>query len=169
MDLLRGDVPYLKLGEATASLPKDSLLIDSHFSRRQIQDIYKGTLLSVNEPNIGRDAITRGIDTFIKNKKDVFIASPALTDPYGLYAGPYLHALTLSYAKPAELQSVIGKYTLVPYKIVNADDGIIIYKVVSTKKHSPPQIKSLKDHYRRLDYYDPLWWVYKFVFSKFLG
>jgi hypothetical protein len=169
VNLLRGDVPYIKLAEATAALPKDSLLIDSHFSRRQIQDVYKGVLFSVNEPNTGRDTITGKIDQYLKNKKDVYIVSPALTDPYGLYAGPYLHALTLSYAKPAEMQSVIGNYTLVPYKVVSADDAIVIYKIVSKSKHSPPIVKSLKDHYRRIDYYDPLWWIYKFVFNKILG
>lgn len=166
MNLLRGEIPYLQLADVAATLPKDSLLIESHFSRRQVQDTYKGKLLSINEPNIMKQQIQKDIDTYLKNKKDVYISSAALTDPYGLYSGPYLHPITLSYAKPPELFSPINEYTLKEYKVIDRDDNLIMYKIISHKKSPYPEMKNLKYSHRRLDYYDPLLWIYKFVFGS---
>jgi hypothetical protein len=112
--------------------------------------------LAVNDPLASKEIIRKEIDTYLSNYKPVFITSGALSEPYGLYSGPYLHNITLSYAKPFELETVITKYTLTIYKTINADDNLILYQIVSAKPSSYPSIKFLKNSVRRLDYYDPI-------------
>lgn len=163
LTLLRGDIPYLKLAEYTTTLPSNSLLIESHFSRPQVQDRFSGKLLGVNEPQSSIQVIENAVDEYLSQGKRVFVSSAALTDPYGLYTGPYMHTLSLSYAKPSELHALLQNYTLVKHKVINEDDGIVMYTIVSTEPHPYPEIKSLYNHYRRIDNTDPLWKLYQLL------
>lgn len=163
VNLLRQPIPYLEEAKYVKQLPKDSLLIESHFSRPQVQQTFKGELVAINEHFWTNDSINKKINLYLTHKKPVFISSAALTDPYGLYTGPYLHFLSLSYTNNPTIKPVIEKYTLKEYKIVNSDDNLIVYRVISRKKSPYPQNKSLKESSRRIDYYDPLWRITNFV------
>ncbi len=159
LSLLKKDVPYIIEANFAKSLPKDSMLIESHFARPQVEKAYRGQLFSVNEPGSDKENLKREINKYLANKKPVFISSAALSEPYGLYSGPYLHNITLSYAKPFEMEGVIKNYTLVPHKTLSAEDNLLIYKIISTKPSAYPQIKNMKNSYRRIDYHDPIWKV----------
>ena len=162
LNLLNKEVPYIKLAEFTRTLPKASLLVESHFSRPQVEKRYQGKLISVNG-GLGSSTIIQEINTYLKNEKPVFISSHALSDPYGLYSGPYLHSLSLSYRNPPELASYLKGYSVSEVKIISSDDNLIIYKITSNENATYPKINYLYNSYRRLDYYDPLWKLYKFI------
>lgn len=166
LNLLKKEIPYIREANFAKSLPKDSLFLESHFARPQIQKTYREELISVNEPgSLNQDAIAKKINSYLENNKKVFVSSSALSEPYGLYSGPYLHYLSLSYLKSFELESLMKKYTLITYKVLDSKDNLLIYEIISTKKSSYPTIKSMKDSYRRIDYYDPFWRIYKLFFS----
>lgn len=167
LNLLKKEIPYIKEAEYTKTLPKDNLLLESHFARPQIEGTFKGKIISVNEPGLGRDVIAKEINKSLVLNKPVFVTSAAISEPYGLYSGPYLHSLTLSYAKPFELTTVINKYTLKTFKVLNKEDNLIIYRVVSAKRSSYPKVKNMKYSYRRIGYYDPFWQLTAFIERKF--
>lgn len=157
LDLLKQPIPYLTEAEYVKSLPKDSLLLESHFARPQVQEIKMIKIIFVNEPGFDKKLVTKTINKYLAARRPVFISSAALSEPYGLYSGPYVHNITLSYTKPFELEPVMSHYTLKIYKEICRKDNLIIYQLVSNKPSSYPHIPSLKYSYRRLDYYDPLW------------
>lgn len=159
LHLLRQPIPYLQEAAFAQSLPKDSLFIESHFARPQVQEIQSLDFFFVNEPGFDKNTLPKKIHNALLEKRDVFISSAALSEPYGLYSGPYVHNITLSYAKPFALKEVIEQYTLKQYKIINEKDNLLIYKVVAAKPSPYPPIILLKNSHRRLDYYDPLWKV----------
>jgi hypothetical protein len=157
LNLLRQPIPYLKEAEFVKSLPKNSLLIESHFARPQVQEVSDLKFFFVNEPGFDKNNLVGEINKSLKTNIEIFISSAALSEPYGLYSGPYLHNITLSYAKPFEMEPVIKQYTLIKYKEINAEDNLIIYKIKSTEPSAYPEVKEMKDSYRRIDYNDPLW------------
>ncbi len=168
ISLLNKPIPYLLEAEAIKSLPQDSLLIETHFAKPQVEKIFKGKLLAVNDPLTNKEMIKKEIDTYLSNyKKPVFISSGALSEPYGLYSGPYLHNITLSYAKPFELEPVIPHYSLEIYKTISEEDNLIIYEITSSQPSLYPSIKMLKDSSRRLDYYDPISRLGSYIYNKF--
>jgi hypothetical protein len=156
LSLVNKPIPYFQQAEFVKSLPKDSLLIETHFAKPQVERTFQGKLLAVNDPLTGRETIQKEIDAYLANKKPIFISSGALSEPYGLYSGPYLHNITLSYTKSFEMEPVITDYSLEIYKIIDADDNLLLYKIVSSEDSPYPNIKRLKDSHRRLDYYDPV-------------
>ena len=162
VSLLKKEIPYIKEANSVKSLSKDSLLIESHFARPQVQDAFPGKLVSVNEPGFSQEYLTKEINLYLTNKHDVFVSSAALSEPYGLYSGPYLHYLTLSYTKPFELETIIKNYTLIKYKELDSKDNLVIYKIISSKKSHYPKVNSMKNSYRRIDFYDPLWRITDF-------
>lgn len=166
--LLKQEIPYLQEAKIVKTLPQDGLLIESHFARPQVDGHYKGQIIFVNEPSFDKTTIYQSIITSLKNKKPVFISSQALTDPYGLYSGPYIHSLTLSYKNEPEIKKIIENFTLQEYKIINKEDNLIIYKIISNKPSTYPSIKSMKYSRRRLDYFDPISQAW-FYFSKRLS
>jgi hypothetical protein len=168
LNLLRKPIPYLEEADYVATLPKDSFLIESHFARPQIQDAYHSKFFSVNEPGDFKEQLSSIIDTYLKKNKPVYISSAALSEPYGLYSGPYLHNVSLSYEYPFLLQPTLRHYTIVQYKIINAQDNLIMYKIISNKKAPYPQVKNMRDSYRRLNYTDPLWQITWWCETTFL-
>ncbi|HSX09755.1 MAG TPA: hypothetical protein VLF93_06385 [Candidatus Saccharimonadales bacterium] len=156
INLLRAPIPYIEESHLSSTLPKDSLLIESHFARPQVEQSYKGKLVVVNENIWTTDQIGKEINTYLAKKESVFISAAALSDPYGLYTGPYLHFLSLSYANSPTLKSLLQNYTVVKYKTIDEESNISIYQIISTKKSSYPTIPNLRNSKRRIDYYDPL-------------
>ena len=89
---IREPIPYLEVAKQINHLQVGGTLIDSHFARPQTEGVYLGKTIYVNEPGWQLDL----------NNPPIFITKSALSDPYGLYSGPYLHSLSLSYKdKPA--------------------------------------------------------------------
>lgn len=153
--LLKQPIPYLEEQKIIQTLPK-GLLIDSHFARPQIQGNYRGELFFVNEPGYEKDKLENIIDKYLINNKPVFITSQALSDPYGLYSGPYLHALSLSYSKKFELEDIISSYSVTKYSSLNYGANIEFFKIIAKNKSKYPNIPRLNYDRRRLDYFDPI-------------
>ena len=107
LTLLKKPIPYLEEAQYVATLPKQSFIIESHFARPQVQKTIKGTPFYVNEPGYDVDTLDKKINTYLAEKKPIFISSAALSEPYGLYSGPYLHNITLSYEFPFLLQAPV--------------------------------------------------------------
>lgn len=168
--LLRKPIPYLQEASYIATLPKNALMIESHFARPQVQETAKSQVIYVNEPGWEKKRIKAKINDYLARKKPIFISSAALSEPYGLYSGPYVHNITLSYEHPFELQPMLIHYTLSTYKIISKKDNLIIYKIISAKKSPYPSVRRLRDSYRRIDYADPFWqmtwWVETTFFQR---
>ena len=163
LHLLKTDIPYIKEAEYAMTLPKDGLLIESHYAHPVMEKCCRIKIVPVNTPGIGNGVIKKEIEKHLKNKKPVFISSSALSDPYGLYMGPYLHPLSLSYRNKPELKSLLQNYTLRIHKIINKKDNLIVYKISSTESGMYPHVPNLRHHYRRMDYYDPIWRFTRFL------
>jgi len=151
--LLKQPVPYLEEQKYIMNLPK-GLLIDTHLARPQIQGYYPGTVYFVNEPSES-DSLEKTIDSGLTSKIPVFITSQALSDPYGLYSGPYLYALSLSYANKFQLKGSLP-YLLNKYAVIDQDANIVIFKIVSKANSKYPDIPNLSANRRRIDYFDPI-------------
>jgi hypothetical protein len=156
LSLLRGDTPYMQQEKFAKTLPEGSLLIESHYAQPVLEHCCAARIIAVNDPAVGNALIKKTIDQYLAEKKPVFVSSAALSDPYGLYMGPYLHPLSLSYTNPFELESLLTNYKWEIYKVVNEKDNVIVYKIIDTGKSQYPRVPNLNDHYRRLDYYDPI-------------
>lgn len=155
LSLLKQPIPYLEEQKFVKSLPK-GLLIESHFARPQVEGHYSGKTLFVNEPGWNKKELEKIIDTYLITKQPVFITSQALTDPYGLYSGPFLHPLSLSYARKFELDDLIPLYSIKKYSIVDKHAGLTIYKIISKEKSKYPDIPKLNYNRHRIDYFDPI-------------
>lgn len=154
--LINNNIPYLQLSKSAETLPKNGLYIESHFARPQVDYKYKGDIIFADEPGFDKEKLKSSIHNMLENKKPVFVSSQALSEPYGLYSGPYLHVLSLSYKKEFVLKPIIEQFTLKEFKEINRKDNLLIYQVVSDEPSFYPKVKNLKNHRRRIDYFDPL-------------
>lgn len=153
--LLKQPMPYLTEQKYIQTLPK-GLLIESHFARPQVEGYYSGKIIFVNQPGWNKKELEKTIDNYLNNKKPIFITSQALSDPYGLYSGPFLLPLSLSYAKKFELESVMSSYSTKKYETINENAGLIIYEIISKEKSQYPNIPILKYNRRQINYFDPI-------------
>ncbi len=158
--LLKKEIPYLQVAKTVKELPAHGLLVESHFARPQVDNKYKGETIFVDEPGFDKEKIKNVIKDMLKNKKPVFVSSQALSEPYGLYSGPYLHALSLSYRNEFVLKPIIEQFTLEKHKVINIDDNLLIYQVLAEGPSQYPNIRNMKEHRRRIDYSDPLLFLY---------
>lgn len=162
--LLKSPSPYLEERKIISPLPA-GFLISGNFERPQIHGLYKGENVFLNEPEGDRYFLEKKIDKYLSDKKTVFISSQALSDPYGLYTGPYLHVLSLSYAHNFTLSDVISKYKLIKYSSIDKEKTIAIYRILKKEPSLYPQIKKLDYSRRRVDYYDPIFQLWKLANS----
>lgn len=149
VNLLNRPIPYLETAKLIKDLPAGGLLIDSHFARPQTAGVYAGKTIYVNEPGWN-----------FETNKLMFVTSAALSDPYGLYSGPYLHSLSLSYKDPPTLKQYLGNQK---FKKINDQ----IYQVVDSGLEYPATNLYFSD--RRLDFYDPLLYIYQKIVGGFAG
>ena len=159
--LLRQPIPYLQVQEFVKTLPQ-GLLIESHFARPQIERNYSGEIIFINEPGWSKENLKKTIDTYLIKAKPIFITSQALSDPYGIYSGPFLYPLSLSYAKDPELGDTMISYLMKKYQIIDEKAGLTIYKIISKEKSKYPNIPKLNNNEHRIDYFDPviqLWFL----------
>ncbi len=169
LSLLSKPIPYLEDAQFAEKLPKNSLFIESHFARPQVQTTVANKAFYVNEPGYSTELLTKELNYYMAKKEPIYITSAAISEPYGLYSGPYLHNVTLSYENQFELESVFINYKIIQYKIINNEDNLLIYKITAKKKSAYPSVKIMKDSYRRLDYADPFWqttWWFENNFLK---
>jgi hypothetical protein len=164
LSLLNKPIPYIVEAQFAATLPKNALFIESHFARPQVQATVTCKTYYVNEPGMAVD--TKVINKFLDNKQPVFVSSAALSEPYGLYSGPYLHNLTLSYKYPFILKSILSDYTISPYKVIHKQDNLLIYTITSSKKVPYPSVPNLSDSYRNIDYTDPFSHIINWIESS---
>ncbi len=161
LSLLKRPIPYIEEAKMVQTLPSDSLLLESHFARPQTQFVIKGKVIYIGEPGSDPD-FKKTIDLYLSKNRPVFVSAQALSEPYGLYTGPYLHTLGLSYVKNPELQSLMTQFNLKEYKSISKEDNLVLYKIISKGKSSYPPVKKLYKSKRRIDFSDPftkLWFV----------
>lgn len=156
LSLLYRPIPYLQEQHMIEQLPPNGLLVESHFARPQTQGWYAGDMFFVNEPFSSSAQLPNKINQYINQKRPVFVSGAALSEPYGLYTGPYLQVLSLSYVHPFEVQSVLEKFALTPYKIIDTTDNLVIYQITLPQNQSPiyPQVVHENCSSRRIDYGD---------------
>jgi hypothetical protein len=161
LTLLKQPIPYLETAKFVQTLPK-GLLIETHFARPQVEANYPGEIIFVNQPGWSKEKLKDTIDDYLTNKKPIFITSQALSDPYGIYSGPFLYSLSLSYANKFELEDVITSYLTKKYAVIDNDAGIIVYEIVSRAESQYPEIPILIHSRHRIDYSEPatqLWFL----------
>lgn len=155
--LLRGMVPYLELQTFAKDIDSDDFYIESHYARPQIEAVRSENVYYINEPR-DQGNLEKRIRNTIRNGHAVYISSQALSEPYGLYSGPYIHLLTLSYRNDPTIHTILnmnGK--LVEKKVISRTDNLIIYELVqSDETLSYPKKILLSDSRRRIDFFDPL-------------
>jgi len=168
INLLRLPIPYLEVAELAKKLPPGGIYIESHFARPQLTNMYHGTQIFIEEPDWNRNALTDQIDKALRSNLPVFVSSQALSEPYGLYSGPYLHSLSLSYDKDYVLKSILTKYSIKKFVFIDEANNLGIYRIYSSKTPNYPNLPKLRLSSKRVDYYDPLSFVW-LTFSKNLS
>mgnify|MGYP001610228527 FL=1 len=142
-------IPYLEIIKQIKILPQDGTLIDSHFARPQTTGAYPGKTIFVNEPGWHLDL----------SQPPIFITKSALSDPYGLYSGPFLHSLSLSYKEKPTLWEALSKYH---FTRVTQD----IYQITPTGLNYP--IENLYFSSQRLDFFDPISQIWLRIMKIFI-
>jgi hypothetical protein len=153
--LLKEPIPYLTQQHFVQSLP-NGLLIETHFARPQISGHYKGQIIFVNDTVLTKKTFTETINRYLAAGQPVFITSQALSDPYGLYSGPYLDPMTLSYGNRPSLERIIPSYAFNKYAVIDNDAGLLIYEVTSRDNSAYPSIPILRYNRHTLNYFDPI-------------
>jgi hypothetical protein len=153
--LLRQPIPYLEEAKFVNNLP-EGLLIESHFARPQVEGSFTGETIFVNQPGWNADILVKTIDNYLIKNIPVFISSQALSDPYGIYSGPYLYSLSLSYTNNFILENILSSYSFQKYAEVDKGANIEIFKIVSKRKSKYPEIPRLNFNRHQINYFDPL-------------
>lgn len=168
--LLRSPIPYVQIQNEYAKIPGNSLYIESHFVRPQIQMKQHTEVIFIDEPGWNSPLLAERIDQALDEGRKVFISSQALSEPYGLYSGPYLHPISLSYKKEFILfEELQGKYSVKEFSVINKKDNLVLYEV--NKKSSSvesiyPHVPKLIGSSRRIDYYDPIMQMWFLIVGK---
>ncbi len=154
------NAPYLNELSTLSALPK-GLLIRSHFERPYTQGFYKGQFANTTD-----GGLEMSIDSYLKNNQKIFITSAAISDPYGLYSGSYVHNLSLSYKNSYLLQGLLTKYSIKEYQKINTEDNLIIYQIIKKENSPYPNVKNMRYSMRRLDFFDPISQAWLFIDKK---
>lgn len=154
LSLMKKPTPYLEIAKAANRLQGGGLFIDSHFARPQTDGEYFGRMVFVDEPGWIADKLPDLIDEYLKINKPVYITGQALSEPYGLFSGPFLHPLSLSYKNGLILSYLKDKYR---FSEVESVDDIYNLNVFQISKGTGgfPQINNLSESRRRIDWLDP--------------
>jgi hypothetical protein len=152
--LLTQPIPYLELAKATANLPPNSLLLESHFA--QPYTSFAGQTIFINEPGWPKANLVNLIEEKLAAGKAVFATSQALNDPYGLYSGPYLHPLSLNCQGQAELSFIFERYDFLKSLSVNENKHLFIYQIKqkTNKNYSYQEFLIPVFSRERIDYFD---------------
>ncbi|MDP2637518.1 MAG: glycosyltransferase family 39 protein [Candidatus Levybacteria bacterium] len=167
MNLLKYETPYQREIITISQLETNGVLIESHFARPQVDRIYEGTVIFVDEPGWKTDQLDSQIQNAIANNKPVYVSSQALSEPYGLFSGPYLHTLSLSYKKDYVLKKTLSNFTLKKTKQTNYDDDLSMYQVTSNNPSPYPHVPVKMFDKRRMDFTDPFMQIWFFIKNYF--
>ena len=154
LSLLKKPIPYLEVSKVLNFLPPGGLVIDSHFARPQTDGEYFGQMIFVDEPGFDMKKLPDSIDNYLKVGKSVYITGQALSEPYGLFCGPYLHNLSLSYKNKQILSELPQKYSFNKLTEIDSANNLDIYKI-ATGSSKYPEMNKLNYSRRRIDWLDP--------------
>lgn len=163
--LLKLPIPYQQSSAAVANIPPGGLLIDSHFARPQTNGLFKGETVFVDEPGWDNTDIKEKINIYFKMGLRVYVTGQALSEPYGLFSGPYLHPLGLSYRSKAILEDKLSGYGLILIHQTDLKNNLAIYQVLPTENWETITYK-FGNHPRRIDQLDPLFQLYSYAFNR---
>lgn len=165
VSLYRQGIPYLQVRRAAVQLEQGGLLIESHFARPQMTGVYKGQTIFVEEPGWPSDTLIKKIADVRRTGKKVYVTGQALSEPYGLYSGPFLHPISLSYRKEKVLEPLLRDYQFSEAVRIGSGENLSIYEVVD-KGTVYPEMIQLSDHRRRIDWMDPLWRISELFLAR---
>lgn len=158
--LLRSPIPYIQIQNEYTKIPGNSLYIESHFARPQIQIKQHTEVVFLDEPGWNTPLLSDRVDEALDQGRRVFVSSQALSEPYGLYSGPYLHPISLSYKKEFILfEELKGKYSFKEFSVMSKKDNLILYEINkrnSSEESIYPYVPRLIGSSRRIDYFDPI-------------
>ena len=153
--LLLKPIPYIETAKVANTLPPGGLLIDSHFARPQTDGEYFGEIIFVDEPGWPAKNLSDRINSYLTSKKPVFITGQALSEPYGLFSGPYVHPLSISYKYGYILSYLSQKYYFEKYIDIDSDYNLCVYEIKEGSVNYPDIIRLDKSR-KRIDWLDPL-------------
>jgi len=152
---LKKPIPYNLMAEQIAGLQSGGLVIDSHFARPYTDKMYSGEMIFVDEPGWSLTETEQKIEDAVGEGKTVYVTGHAMSEPYGLFSGPYLHPLSLSYRYDFRLETLTKKWSFVKEITIDPELNLVIYRVVPVGGiYEKPN--RLNTNRRRLDYFDPL-------------
>ncbi len=163
--LLRLPIPYLETATAISELPPGGLMIESHFARPQTEEKFAGETVFVDEPGWDKTDIINKINIYLKARLNVFVTAQALSEPYGLFSGPYLHPLSLSYRKDTILGEKLSGYKLWLVKLVDLQNNLAIYQITRGEA-GDINIYQFGNHPRRLDQFDPMFQIFSYSLGR---
>ena len=171
---LNQDQVINKIQQLQAQIPADGLYIDSHFLRTISN--FKGETYHLGE-STNWLAPVQAIEVALSQGKRVFIDSQAMVDPYQFYVGNQLHPLSLGKFGKSEAKEVFRRFYIKDMIVTDVEKRIFAYELTDkseTGGQSVPgtailayssqwQDRLLK---QRLDYFDPLSWLWAIVTNK---
>lgn len=139
--LLRSPTPYQLLRNEVKKLPKDSLVIASHFAKPHYKIIDGVNFMFVNQVGVSGKEIKEDVEQALKEERWVLVTSTALSEPYGQFSGPFVHPLGLSYRNEVILRKKFANLSVSKIKTIDAE--LVIYEVVGMDVGKSLQIKHL--------------------------
>ncbi len=154
--LLLDKVPYQEMASLMSKLPPGGLMIDSHFARPYTDGWYFGQQIYVDEPGTSVEIILKTAEKYLLANRPVFVTGHALSEPYGLFSGPFLHPITLSYKNEFLLKDWLKTYDFARYREIREGENLMIFRIVAGPGKVYP-VKTLSKNQRRLDSFDPIY------------
>ena len=160
-----------KMHQLQAQIPQDALYIDSHFLRTI--NSFGGETYHLGESSNQLTPL-QAIEVALGQGKRVFIDYQAIVDPYQFYAGNQLHPLSLGKFGKSPAQEIFKRFYIKDTLVVDAQKRIFAYELSDESTDKGQQVpgsailvysnsRLLK---QRLDYYDPLTWLWVIVTGK---
>lgn len=160
-----------KMHQLQAQIPDDSLYIDSHFLRTI--NNFRGETYHLGESS-NTSTPLQAIEVALKQGRRVFIDSQAMTDPYQFYVGNQLHPLSLGKFGQSEAREIFWRFYIKDMIVADATSRIFAYELTDqpTNRGQETPGSAILAHSKsrllqqRLDYYDPLTWLWAVVINK---
>jgi hypothetical protein len=160
--LTKPPTPQELVNRSLEKLPQNGIYLESHFWRPWTK--YPNAVF-INEPFWPKEKIKEIIENALGDNVPIFVSSQALSEPYGLYSGPVLHPLTLSFRNPPTLKFLEESYYLAAVATVSAEKHLVIYKIeAGESKIGFKRNSATRWSRERVDFWDPV--IYIFSLSK---
>jgi hypothetical protein len=160
-----------KMHQLQAQIPTNALYIDSHFLRTI--NNFAGETYHLGESSNQLTPL-QAIEVALGQGKRVFIDSQAIVDPYQFYVGNQLHVLSLGKFGHSPAQEIFKQFFIKDILVVDAPKRIFAYELSDQPTDRGQEVpgstilvysnnRLLK---QRLDYYDPLTWLWAWVTNR---